>query len=183
MLEWILIIELVLLIAAALFAGVGMIIAKNDSTDPIYIWCNTFWRNFLWPPLVMELDSRDTGARPTPPPEREPTGELSEEDAIYGRVKRDRDGRIVTSSLTLLIMPHSVKDEVVGVEDGALKIQVIGEAGDGRTNKGLIEIVSKAINVKPYQVTITKGHYHPRKTVQIQGLRPDELEGRLASLS
>ena len=36
--------------------------------------------------------------------------------------------------------------------------------------------------VKPYQVTLTKGHYQPRKTVQIQGVSPEELEIRLAAL-
>ena len=183
MLEWIFIIELVVLGCAALFGIVGMIIARGDKSDPIYIFCSSFWRNFLWPPLVMELDNTRMSGRPSGSSSQAPTPAMSDQDALYGRVKRDRDGRIVSSNLELLVIPNSPKNEVIGVEDGGLKIQVTGEAAEGRTNKALIEIISQAINVKPYQVTITKGHYHPRKTVQIQGLRPDELEGRLASLS
>ena len=60
--------------------------------------------------------------------------------------------------------------------------QVAGEAGDGRTNKTLIEIVSQALAIKPYQLTITKGHYHAQKTVQIQGMHPDELQSKLAAI-
>ena len=187
MLEWLLITEVIILGCAALFYLIGMVLVKSDPRDPIYIFTSVFWRNVLWPPLVMETDRKgrtrkryDPGAAgsdegPTPPP--------SDDDALYGRVKRDRDGRIVTSNLELLVIPNSAQNQVVGVEDGGLKIEVTGEAGDGRTNKSLIEIVSNAINVKPYQCTITKGHYHSRKTVQVQGLRPDELDQRLSSMS
>ena len=38
------------------------------------------------------------------------------------------------------------------------------------------------MGVKPYQVTLTKGHYQTRKVVQIQGVSSDELEDRLANL-
>ncbi len=181
MLEWMLIIELLFLLAAGLFGLASMIIARSNERDPIYIWCSTFWRNFLWPPMVMELDS-SRGPVTAAAESRDP-GLPGTDDALYGRVKRDRDGRIITATLQLLVIPHAARDEVVGMEDGGLKIEVSGEAGDGRTNKSLIELISTAISVKPYQVTITKGHYNPRKTVQIQGLRPDELDERLSAMS
>jgi len=185
-LEWLLIIELIALGAAALFGLVALIIARQDKNDPIYVWCSVFWRNFLWPPLVMELDNPRMGpvrqySEKSPAPSAA-APDTSDEDAKYGRVKRDRDGRIATATLPLLVMPNSAKDRVIGVEDGGLKIEMTGEAGEGRTNKALIDLVSNAIGVKPYQVTITKGHYHPQKTVQIQGMRPDELEAKLAAM-
>ena len=173
MLEWIFICELIVLAALGLFGLASLAIAKTDKSDPIYVFCSTFWRNFLWPPLRMELDSYRSAARAAAVA---PRGD----DAFYGRVKKDRDGRIVTATLELLVVPNCVKDQVMGVEEGGLRIQVSGEAGDGRTNKLLVELVANAIDVKPYQVTITKGHYQSRKTVQIQGLRPDELESKLS---
>jgi uncharacterized protein YggU (UPF0235/DUF167 family) len=183
MLEWLLIAELIILACAGLFYLIGWVLVKSDPGDPIYLFCATFWRNVLWPPLVMETDRgsrKKKSARAAA--DEGPTPAPSDDDALYGRVKRDRDGRIVTSNLELLVIPNSAQNQVVGVEDGGLKIEVTGEAGDGRTNKSLVEIVSKAIDVKPYQCTITKGHYHSRKTVQVQGLRPDELDDRLANL-
>ena len=189
MLEWLLIIELIVLAAAGLFWAIGMILVKSDPRDPIYIFCSTFWRNVLWPPLVMELDRRGikrsgySGGGGGSAADADAPFNPTDEDAKYGRVKRDRDGRIVTSNLELLVVPNSAQNQVVGVEDGGLKVEVTGEAAEGRTNKVLIELVSNAINVKPYQCTITKGHYHSRKTVQIQGLKPNELDERLASIS
>jgi uncharacterized protein YggU (UPF0235/DUF167 family) len=183
-LEWLLISELIVLACAALFYGIGMVLVKSDPRDPIYIFTSTFWRNVLWPPLVMETDSMKMSRKRYEPAADESAAPAGggDDDALYGRVKRDRDGRIVTSNLELLVIPNSAQNKVVGVEDGGLKIEVTGEAGDGRTNKSLVEIVSKAIDVKPYQCTITKGHYHSRKTMQVQGLRPDELDDRLANL-
>ncbi len=187
MLEWLLIIELILLGAAALFAGVSRLIVGGDQSDPIFVWCSTFWRNFLYPPEVMEIDSFrfSTKRRSSAPAETEASAAFTNrtDDAVYGRVKKDRDGRIVTANLELLVIANAAADEVVGVEDGGMKINVTGEAGDGRTNKALIELVAGALDLKPYQCTITKGHYHSRKTVQIQGLRPDELDAKLESLA
>ncbi|HEX8522617.1 MAG TPA: DUF167 domain-containing protein [Tepidisphaeraceae bacterium] len=186
MVEWILIIELILLGAAALFAIVARFVVGGDRSDPIYIWCSTFWRNFLYPPEVMEIDSWSF-KRGAAPGRLKNAGAASftnrTDDDAYGRVKKDRDGRMVSANLELLVVANSPSDEVVGVEDGGLRIHVTGEAGDGRTNKALIEMVASALGLKPYQCTITKGHYHPRKTVQIQGLRSDELDAKLASIS
>jgi uncharacterized protein YggU (UPF0235/DUF167 family) len=142
----------------------------------------TFWRTFLWPPVPMEIDDAPSARPLAPLAPRERTPEQIEEDAVYGRIKRDRDGRINTATLELLVISNSAADAVVGAEEGGLKIQVTGEPGEGRTNKTLIDLVSNTIGVKPYQVTITKGHYHSRKTVTIQGMRPDELDEKISGL-
>ena len=185
MLEWIVIIEAVLLAILAVMGLVGMFIAKQDQRDPIYVFCSTFWREFLWPPEVMAIDSTRTVAKPMEPlsPSRSLDEEPSEEDERYGRVRKGPDGRALKSDLPILVIPHAAADEVLGRDGDGLRLQVTGEAGDSRSNKALIELVANAIGVKPYQVTLTKGHYQPRKSVQIQGLSPDELQGRLSNLN
>jgi uncharacterized protein YggU (UPF0235/DUF167 family) len=189
MLEWLLIIELILLGCAALFALVARFVSSGEEADPIQIWCTVFWRNFLYPADVMEIDSwrfsRGAARHRVASTETAASAAFANrtDDAVYGRVKKDRDGRIVTANLELLVTANAASDQVLGVEDGGLKINVTGEAGDGRTNKALIELVASTLGLKPYQCTITKGHYHPRKTVQIQGLRPYELDEKLQSLS
>jgi uncharacterized protein YggU (UPF0235/DUF167 family) len=84
--------------------------------------------------------------------------------------------------LDLLVEPNAASDQVVGRDEGGIRLRVTGEAGESRSNKALIELVASAIGVKPYQVTLTKGHYQSHKTVQVQGLSPDELQDKLASL-
>ena len=54
-LEWLLIFEGLLLAIAGILALVAMIIAKQDPTDPIAVFCNVFWRDFLRPPRDKQL--------------------------------------------------------------------------------------------------------------------------------
>ena len=83
----------------------------------------------------------------------------------------------------MLVEPNAAADEVAGRNGEGIKVRVTGEAGDSGSNKALVEIVATAMGVKPYEVTLTKGHYQTRKTVQIQGVTADELEGRLSNLA
>ena len=195
-LEWLVIIELVLLGIAAIMWVVGSLIAKTDPDDPIYVFCRTFWNEFLWPPKVMGIDSARTVAREATPrgsssgggkkgygsAKASQTDETSDDDAFYGRLRKGDDGKTLKCNLEVLVEPHSAADEVVGQDSGGLRVRVMGEAGESQANKSLIEMVATAIGVKPYQVTLTKGHYQTRKTVQLQGVSPDEVQERLAAL-
>ena len=64
-----------------------------------------------------------------------------------------------------------------------MKATVTGEAGESKSNKALIEMIATALGLKPYQVTLTKGHYQTRKTVQLQGITADELQVKLSGLA
>ena len=196
-LEWFVVIELVLLGIAAIMWVVGSLIAKTDPNDPIYVFCRTFWNEFLWPPKVMGIDSARTVAR-EPSPRGSSSGggggkrygsargaqtdETSDDDAFYGRLAKGDDGRTLKCDLQVLVEPHSPADEVVGRDNGGLRVRVTGEAGEGQANKSLIEMVATAIGIKPYQVTLTKGHYQTRKTVQLQGISDGEVHQRLEAL-
>ena len=183
-LEWLLIFEGLLLAIGGILALVAMIIAKQDPNDPIAVFCNVFWREFFWPPRELPIDSDRVVAGPAKAwaAGRAEEEEESEDDAFYGRPKRDAQGRVKKSELTVLVEPNAASDEVAGRDGPGIRVRVTGEAGDSRSNKTLVEIVANAMGVKPYQVTLTKGHYQTRKVVQVQGVTPEELEGRLANL-
>jgi uncharacterized protein YggU (UPF0235/DUF167 family) len=194
-LEWVVVIELLVLGIAAIMWVVGTLIAKTDPDDPIYVFCRTFWNEFLYPPKVMGIDSARTVAREPNPrgggggakkgygsARAAQTDETSDDDAFYGRLRKGDDGKTLKCNLEVLVEPNSAADEVVGQDSGGLRIRVMGEAGESRANKSLIEMVATAIGVKPYQVTLTKGHYQTRKTVQLQGITPDEVQERLGAL-
>jgi len=183
-LDWLLIIEGVLLGCMLVVGLVSLFMAKQDPSDPIYVFARTFWNEFLFPPEVMSID---TGRQPSPTsggsrassPAAAP--EVSEEDEFYGRVPKDARGLKV--DVVILVEPHAATDAVVGRDGDGIKIQVVGEPGESKSNKALVEMVANAVGVKPFQVTLTKGHYQTRKTVQIQGVSPDELQMRLAALA
>jgi uncharacterized protein YggU (UPF0235/DUF167 family) len=192
LLSWLLIIELVLLAVLGVMGVISIFIARQDASDPVYVFCRTFWNEFLFPPEVMPTDSTRMVARSTSPggggggggKSRPGKDDSSNDDAFYGRITKDARGQARKSDLTIFVAPHAAGDNVLGRDnDGALKVQVIGEAGESRSNKALVEMVANVVGVKPFQVTLTKGHYQTRKTVQISGLSPDELEMKLASLA
>jgi uncharacterized protein len=176
LLEWILILEGATLALMGVLGLIAMIIAKQNRDDPIAIFASAFWSTLLWPPEPMEIDDP---ANPAAPRTRTPSSvekEPNEEDAFYGRVPNKN----ASSTLPITVEPNAPADEVVGRMDGGLKITVTGEAGEGRANKALIELVATAVGVKPYQVTLTKGHYQTKKAVQIQGLSDEALQEKLS---
>jgi uncharacterized protein (TIGR00251 family) len=176
LLEWILILELVVLILCGVLGLISLIIAKQNPDDPIYVFASSFWSTLLWPPDPMEIDDPKNAPAPRKhlPPPKEPT----KEDEFYGRIPNKNNSSI----LDIVVEPNAATDEVVGRLDGGIKIAVTGEAGEGRANKALIELVATAVGVKPYQVTLTKGHYQTKKAVQIQGLNDDQVQEKLSVL-
>jgi uncharacterized protein YggU (UPF0235/DUF167 family) len=167
-LNWIVIIELCILATLGVMGLIGV----------LHIFCATFWREFLWPPVVLPGDPgtyRATGSRPSG---KGRAKEETTDDAFYGRTQKSDK-----VDLNILVEPHAAADAVVGRDGDGIKIQVIGEAGESRSNKALIEMVANAVGVQPFQVTLTKGHYQTRTTVQLQGISTDELEMRLSALS
>ncbi len=191
-LEWILLLEAVLIVAAGIFAVIGMVIAKSDPDDPISVFCRVFWRWFIYPP-VEAADGADLDSRLAARPKRAdgqneaddvpeiPSGESG--DSFYGRVPTGQDGVIHTVNMTVIVLPHAVSEMVLGREGSdAIQVQVSSAAEDGAANKSIIQLVAGAVGVKPYQVTLTKGHYGARKVVQIAGVDQRQLERRLESL-
>jgi uncharacterized protein YggU (UPF0235/DUF167 family) len=184
-LDWLLIIEGVLIGCMLVLMLVSMIMAKQDPNDPIFVFARTFWNEFLFPPEVMTIDTgrpaEPVGSRSSRTAAEAP--EVSEEDEFYGRVPKDASGRVQKVDVVVLVEPHAAADAVVGRDGDGIKVQVVGEPGESKSNKALVEMVANAVGVKPFQVTLTKGHYQTRKTVQIQGVSPDELQMRLAALA
>jgi uncharacterized protein len=186
LLEWVLALEALALAILGIMGLISMLTAKDNMEDNLWVFCSTFWREFLWPPAVMPTDAKSMGGSAGPRSSRKggrAAPAATEEDEIYGRFPKSADGRVAKTDLEIIVEPNAAADAVVGRDGEGLKLRVIGEAGESRSNKALIELVANAMGVKPYQVTLTKGHYQPRKTVQIQGLSPDELEIRLAGMA
>jgi uncharacterized protein YggU (UPF0235/DUF167 family) len=178
LLEWILILEGVTLALVGVLGLFSLIIAKQNPDDPIYVFASTFWKTLLWPPEPMEIDDPKNPPAPrtrAAAVDKEPT----EQDAFYGRIPN----KSKMSTLDIVVEPNAPADVVAGRVDGGIKITVTGEAGEGRANKALIELVASAAGVKPYQVTLVKGHYQTKKTVQIQGIDEDQLTEKLSVLN
>jgi len=192
-LEWILLLETVAVVIATIFWGVALFIARTFPDDPIFVFCKTFWMTFLYPAPETSL-AREPGAKKTAKgrggstsafaeEHRQPlTAKQEKEDALYGRVPKSADGVVHTAMLNVVVLPHSEQDDVLGRTSDGIELQVTAAAEDGAANKAVIQLVSKAMGVKPYQVTLTKGHYQTRKAVAITGMDQAQLEAKLDEL-
>jgi uncharacterized protein (TIGR00251 family) len=187
-LEWILIAELIAVFVAAIFYAVARFIAIQTPEDPIYVFCRAFWNTFLYPPVFADprlepgFEVKPSEYGETVPKVKALGSDAEEADAFYGRVRPGADGVVHTVNLNVIVNPHAESDGVVGRAGEAIEVRVTAAAEDGAANKAVIQIVADALGVKPYQVTLTKGHYQTRKSVSVTGIEPAQLEMKLESL-
>jgi uncharacterized protein (TIGR00251 family) len=81
--------------------------------------------------------------------------------------------------ISIKVVPGSKKNRVVGKYGDAIKVQVSAPPEGGKANQAVIALLVEALGVRPQQISITRGHTQPRKTVQIEGLDQSSAEQRL----
>jgi uncharacterized protein YggU (UPF0235/DUF167 family) len=185
-----LILEVVALIVLGLFTFAALFIARDNPDDPIYVFCKTFWRHFIYPqpipsvdgPKGIPLEDVPEGGREIRAERERKFVEQSDEDAKYGRIKPGADGVVHSVNLAVYVTPHAANDSVIGRSEDGIALQVTAAAEEGAANKAVIQLIADALGLKPYQVTLTKGHYQTRKGVAITGMDAGTLEERLDAL-
>lgn len=91
--------------------------------------------------------------------------------------------RTRASQLNVKVVPFSDGDAIVAIDKDGATINVVSAPEDGRSNKAVIDLLAKAFGVKPYQISLIKGHYRAKKLVQIAGLDPAQLEQKVSAFS
>jgi len=88
-----------------------------------------------------------------------------------------------TSQLNVKVLPFSERDEIVTIDKDGATVAVVNAPEDGRSNKAVIDLLARAFAIKPYQISLIKGHYRAKKLVQIAGLDPSQLAAKVSALS
>jgi len=80
--------------------------------------------------------------------------------------------------LALQISANARKTEVIGVQDGALKLKLAAQPVDGKANEALIKYLSKALGVPRSALTITHGQSNKKKLIDVASttLTPADAE-------
>ncbi len=78
--------------------------------------------------------------------------------------------------ISVKVIPNAHKNEIVGWEDGRLKMRVTAVPEKGRANEAVEELVAKLFKVSKSSVSVIKGHTSREKTVEIRG----DFNGMLA---
>lgn len=86
------------------------------------------------------------------------------------------DGGTVVS---LHIQPRASKNEVIGEQDGALKVRLTSPPVDGAANKLCCEFMAKLCGVAKRDVSILSGEKSRHKRIIIYGLNIEKVQAAL----
>jgi uncharacterized protein (TIGR00251 family) len=78
--------------------------------------------------------------------------------------------------LTCWIQPRASRTEVVGRHGNAIRIRVAAPPVDGAANEELVRFLAQRLGIARDRVTIAAGAGSRRKTVDVAGLAPTEVE-------
>ena len=67
------------------------------------------------------------------------------------------------------VQPGASKNEIVGVQEDALKIRINAPPVKGKANKALIGFLAKELGVKKSEVEIISGHTSKIKKIKVLG--------------
>jgi len=81
-----------------------------------------------------------------------------------------------THKLVVHVIPRSAADKIVGIVDGRVRIKVAAPPVEGKSNKRVIEILSRTLGVPKSRITILRGHKSRIKTLAIENLSTDPYE-------
>src|SRR3990172_8099103 len=84
-----------------------------------------------------------------------------------------------TVTLTVRIQPRASKNGIVRMEDGSLKIRLTAPPVDGAANEALVKFLAGIFSIAQSQVEIVSGHASRRKSVRINGVDEEDVNGLL----
>jgi uncharacterized protein len=80
------------------------------------------------------------------------------------------------------VIPGASKNEVVGIQDGALKIKLTAPPVEGKANKACIDFLTRLLGMRRSALAIASGEKSRKKIVTIDGMNLRELEERLKDI-
>jgi uncharacterized protein (TIGR00251 family) len=89
----------------------------------------------------------------------------------------------VTARLQLRVSPGAKRSAIVGRHGAAWKVRVNAPPEGGKANKAVVKLLADTLCLHERDVEIVSGHASREKTVALAGVRPEEIERRLARAS
>ncbi len=89
---------------------------------------------------------------------------------------------MASTRLRLRVVPGAAKPGVVGRYGDAWKVRVAAAPERGAANAEVVDLLARTLGVRPRAVRLVSGLGSRDKIVEVEGLRPDETEARLASV-
>jgi uncharacterized protein YggU (UPF0235/DUF167 family) len=83
--------------------------------------------------------------------------------------------------IAVVVSPGAKRSEVVGRQGEAWKLRVTAAPERGRANEAVCALLADVLGVPRSSVRVVAGATARRKVVEVDGLGPAELDGRLAA--
>ncbi len=77
--------------------------------------------------------------------------------------------------IQIKVQPRSSKNQIAGVQQGALKIKLTAPPVEGEANKALVNFLSGVLKIPKKNIKIIKGESARNKIVDIKGIKRDTL--------
>ncbi|HAL61020.1 MAG TPA: YggU family protein [Chloroflexi bacterium] len=103
---------------------------------------------------------------------------MSEE--ATGLAIQEKDGSL---TFPVRVVPRAKKNEIVGVEGGALRVRITAPPIRGKANEALVEFLAQALGVRKRQVEIVRGQRVRNKTIRVRGLSEKEARKRFGNFT
>ncbi len=81
--------------------------------------------------------------------------------------------------VALQVQPRSSRNQLMGVQDGKLKVKLTSPPVEGAANKACCAFVAKLIGVAKSRVVIVSGETSRQKRVLIKGISPVEAQSAI----
>jgi uncharacterized protein len=85
----------------------------------------------------------------------------------------------VSTVLSCRVQPNSSKEGIGEIKNDSLIIRLNAPAVEGKANDALVRFLSKRLGIAKSRISIIQGAKNRNKLVSVEGLSPEELEGRL----
>ena len=82
--------------------------------------------------------------------------------------------------LPIRAQPRASADQVVGWQDGALKVRVTAPPVDDAANRAILELLARTLGVPRSHVSVVRGVRGRQKLIRIAGLSQERLDAELA---
>ena len=89
---------------------------------------------------------------------------------------------VTGATFRVRVQPGASKNEIVGVQQDALKLRISAPPLQGKANKVLIQFLAKQLGVKRSQVEILSGHTSRIKTIHVVGQGTEKLQKVIDSI-
>ncbi len=81
--------------------------------------------------------------------------------------------------LPVRAQPGARRNEVRGIQDGALKVCVTQAPEKGKANKAIVEVLAKWLGARKSQIELISGETASQKKFLVRGIEKEELARRV----